>query len=72
SVDVLEGFASTANRVDSRSLEDFSRAVGYLESVPVVSNLGHALDDMKKLVEAKRETLSLIAEANLGLVEAKN
>ncbi|ASY34038.1 MULTISPECIES: hypothetical protein [unclassified Streptomyces] len=72
SMDVLEGFASTAELVDSRRLEDFSRAVDYLERDPVVSNLAHVLEDMKKLVEAKRETLSLIAEANLGLVEAKN
>ncbi|MEV7426840.1 hypothetical protein [Streptomyces sp. NPDC091212] len=72
SMDVLEGFASTAHLVDSRRLEDFSRAVNYLESDPVVSDLGRVLEDMKELVEAKRETLSLIAEANRGLAEAKN
>ncbi|MFJ7128206.1 hypothetical protein [Streptomyces sp. NPDC098101] len=70
SMDVLEGFASTAHLVDSRRLDDFSRAVNYLESDPVVSDLGQVLEDMKKLVEAKRETLSLIAEANQGLTEA--
>ncbi|MEW2303752.1 hypothetical protein AB0958_27935 [Streptomyces sp. NPDC006655] len=72
SMDILEGFSSTAHLVDSRRLEDFSRAVNYLESDPVVSDLGRVLEDMKKLVEAKRETLSLIAEANRGLAEAKN
>jgi hypothetical protein len=71
SMDVLEGFASTAHLVDSRRLDDFSRAVNYLESDPVVSDLGRVLEDMKKLVEAERETLSLIAEANRGLAEAK-
>jgi hypothetical protein len=72
SMDVLEGFASTAHLVDSRRLDDFSRAVNYLESDPVVSDLGQVLEDMKKLVESKRETLSLIVEANRGLAEAKN
>ncbi|MFF1422133.1 hypothetical protein [Streptomyces sp. NPDC058280] len=72
SMDVLEGFASTAHLVDSRRLDEFSRAVNYLESDPVISDLGRVLEDMKKLVEDKRETLSLIAEANRGLAEAKN
>ncbi|WP_282698337.1 hypothetical protein, partial [Streptomyces sp. CC208A] len=61
-----------AHLVDSRRLDDFSRAVNYLESDPVISDLGQVLEDMKKLVEAKRETLSFIAEANRGLAEAKN
>ncbi|MDX3486626.1 hypothetical protein [Streptomyces sp. ID05-18] len=72
SMDVLEGFASTAHLVDSRRLDDFSRAVNYLESDTVISDLDRVLEDMKKLVEAKGETLSLIAEANRGLAEAKN
>ncbi|OKI98982.1 hypothetical protein AMK18_23915 [Streptomyces sp. CB01249] len=72
SMDVLEGFASTAHLVDSRRLDEFSRAVNYLESDPVISDLGRVLEDMKKLVEAKRDTLSVIAEANRGLTEAKN
>ncbi|MEU2670077.1 hypothetical protein ABZ622_14625 [Streptomyces sp. NPDC007164] len=58
SMDVLEGFSSTAHLVDSRRLDDFSRAVNYLENDPVVSDLGRVLEGMKKLVEAKRETLS--------------
>ncbi|MEU7293851.1 hypothetical protein AB0A76_11685 [Streptomyces exfoliatus] len=72
SMDVLEGFSSTAHLVDSRRLDDFSRAVNYLESDPVISDLGQVLEGMKKLVEAKGETLSLIDEANRGLAEAKN
>ncbi|WP_333752962.1 hypothetical protein [Streptomyces sp. IBSBF 2394] len=72
SMDVLEGFASTAHLVDSRRLDEFARAVNYLESDPVVSDLGRVLEDMKKLVETKRETLFLIAEANRGLSEAKD
>lgn len=72
SMDVLEGFASTAHLVDSRRLDEFSRAVNYLESDPVILDFGRVLEDMKKLVDAKRETLSLIAEANRGLADAKN
>ncbi|MFE3858401.1 hypothetical protein ACFXPN_45625 [Streptomyces griseorubiginosus] len=72
SMDILEGFSSTAHLVDSRRLDDFSRAVNYLESDPVFADFGRLLEDMKKLIEAKKETLSHIAEANRELAEARN
>ncbi|MFF0170895.1 hypothetical protein [Streptomyces prasinus] len=62
-MDVLEGFVNTAHLVDSRRLDDFARAVNYLESDPTVSDLSRLLEDMK-------ETLSLVAEAKRGLSEA--
>lgn len=64
-MDVLEGFVNTAHVVDSRRLDDFTRAVNYLESDPTLSDLGRVVDDM-------REALSLIAEAKRGLTETKN
>lgn len=62
-MDVLEGFANTAHLVDSRRLDDFSRAVSHLEADPVLSDFARVVEDM-------REILSLIAESKRGLAEA--
>lgn len=69
SMEALENFTNVAHLVDSRRLDDFSRAVSTLEGDTVAFDLGRTLEDLKQLLPQLSDAKIRLSDAKRDLAE---